>query len=153
MERWFPMEVKLRNSSTSAIVDDCFREEVSCQGWYLTTLGYVRTTAEPRVWLHRLILGDKEGFFVDHIDGNKLDNRECNLRHVDRSQSQCNRRTPKHNKTGVAGVFASRHKWGATIAVSRKQIWLGTFSTFGEAVAARVSAVAKYHGEFARKVG
>jgi len=146
------MDLQLRNSAAPAIIDEPDMPKASEFNWYVTTLGYVRSTTEPRVWLHRLILGDKVGFVVDHANGNKLDNRRSNLRHATRSQSQCNRRPPKSNKSGFAGIRFFKGKWEARITVNRQPYWLGSFLTLGEALKARRKGSDKYHGEFARKV-
>lgn len=55
------------------------------KGWAVITTGptrYVVNVYRPRIYLHRLILKPAAGLVVDHINGNGLDNRRCNLRAV-----------------------------------------------------------------------
>lgn len=83
---------------------------------------------------------------VDHINGNGLDNRWCNLRVVTRSENSRNMRRPENNKSGAIGVHwrADCRKWRAFIKIDGKQIQLGLFSDFNNAVAARKAAEASH---------
>lgn len=149
-----PLEVKLINSEKVAIVDKAFEEEVSCQRWHLSSNGYVcTTTSTPMVYLHMLIMGEKPGHEVDHINGNKLDNRARNLRHVTSVQQKWNQSVRKDSSSGHPGVSRFRGKWEARIKVYAKRYRLGTFSNLPEAVAARKEAERKFYGEYVRKQG
>lgn len=93
-----------------------------------------------------------EGYkVIDHINRNPADNRIENLRLVPQSLNCWNRKTQANNTSGVKGV--SMHNasglWRAQIAVDRKQMHLGYFSAFDDAVAARKAAELRYYGEFA----
>ena len=88
--------------------------------------------------MHRYILmatGESE---IDHINGDSLDNRECNLRFATRSLNMHNRGPQKNNTTGYKGVCfdKNRGKYMASISVNRKQYNLGRFDTAEEAAAA-----------------
>lgn len=53
----------------------------------------------------------------------------------------------RNNTSGYPGVSRLRTgKWGAYIKVNKKRIWLGTYNTVGEAIAARKAAEHKYLG-------
>jgi hypothetical protein len=83
---------------------------------------------------------------IDHINGNPLDNRWCNLREADSSLNKENQRRAKsHNTTGLLGVSRSREKFEATIGVRGKRYRLGRFSTAPEAHAAYVTAKRQLH--------
>ena len=86
---------------------------------------------------------------IDHINGDKTDNRPENLRLVTKSQNLRNMRIPSDNKSGYIGVFwvGRINKWTAQIRHNGKAIHLGYFSTLDEAVAARRAAnvVCGYH--------
>jgi hypothetical protein len=86
---------------------------------------------------------------VDHINGNKSDNRPHNLRECSRTENLRNR--SKVGKSGVVGVcrFNQNGKWRAYIKVNGKQKHLGYFEKKADAVAARNIAALEYYGEYA----
>ncbi len=83
-----------------------------------------------------------DGYEIDHIDGNSLNNRIDNLRCVTSSENRKNRRMARNNTTGIVGVRQLRYgnKWGAHIKVEGKYIHLGTFDTKESAARARKEA-------------
>ena len=90
---------------------------------------------------------------VDHINGNKADDRWLNHREADYSQNAANGRIHKDKqKSAFKGVFwdKNRNKYLASIGVNYRIINLGRFDTAEEAHAAYVTAAKKYFGEFAR---
>lgn len=94
--------------------------------------------------MHHLVLGKKDGYEIDHINGNKLDNRLCNLRHVTRSQNNM-------NKKNVKGYIKTKEgNYQANIGKDGKKICLGTYKTIAEAKASRRIGEIKYFGEYAR---
>lgn len=124
---------------------------------YLSGLGYRPIKIDGHKYLaHRLawlyVNGRWPAAFIDHINGNRADNRIANLREATQSQNQQNRGLTKHNTSGRKGVSWRRdiRKWSAQIAVSSKQIFLGYFTCPDAAAAAYEAAARKYHGEFAR---
>lgn len=84
---------------------------------------------------------------IDHINGNRKDNRPCNLREADRTMQARNAATPSTNKSGIVGVCwdKSRNKWAAFIHLNNRIKHLGRFNDFQDAVARRKSAE-KEHG-------
>lgn len=101
--------------------------------------------------LHRYLLDPPPGLQVDHINGDGLDNRLCNLRLCTCSQNHYNCRKRKDNSSGFRGVHLKIIKpvWVATIKVEKKLIYLGQFQDRREAARAYDAAAIKYHGEFA----
>ena len=97
----------------------------------------VRLGEEKReLYLHSIIVGDTpDGFQVDHIDGNPLNNTRCNLRFVTAQQNLLNRCTP--NSTGYAGVKPSGGKYLAQVSLNRKNLYIGTFDMPEEAAMMR----------------
>lgn len=89
----------------------------------------------------------------DHIDRNPFNNVRSNLRPCTQQQNSFNGKLGKNNKTGVTGVqFVPNTKekpWRARIMFNRKEIYLGCFATFEEAVRARLEGEKKYFEEFA----
>ncbi len=101
------------------------------------------------VHMQRVIMNAPKGVFVDHINGDTLDNRRCNLRIATQSENMRNRGKMSLNTSGYKGVHAMGKKWGAKITIDKKQIHLGTFDTPEEAHAAYCKAALELHGEFA----
>ena len=98
--------------------------------------------------LHRVIwLLEKGGwpeYQIDHINGDRLDNRIENLRDVTSFEQARNRCMPKANKSGVVGVWWSpgTQKWVARVKLHGKVAFQGRFTSFEAAVAARKQAEA-----------
>ncbi|MBO0141521.1 HNH endonuclease [Agrobacterium sp. Ap1] len=91
---------------------------------------------------------------VDHINGNPEDNRLVNLRAADQQLNCRNQSRSRRNTSGVTGVHYDKklEKWSAHITVCRRNIYLGNFDDFFEAVQCRLEANIKYgfsstHGE------
>lgn len=102
--------------------------------------------------MHRLILNAPENMEVDHINGNRLDNRRENLRLCNSSQNKCNRGPRKDNKSGYKGVswHGQRQKWTVRIKTPYgKYLSLGLYDDKKEAAMAYNKASVEYHGEFA----
>jgi hypothetical protein len=110
----------------------------------------IRSRAHRIIW--KISFNEDPPKEIDHINGNRSDNRIQNLRAVTRSQNNCNSKT-RNNFSGVKGIdFCKRRScWRARIAANKKIIHLGEYKLFDEALAARKNAEIKYHGEFARK--
>jgi hypothetical protein len=83
---------------------------------------------------------------IDHINGDKTDNKISNLRVVTRLTNNKNRKIPSNNTSGVIGVFRQKNnqKWAAQIACNGKRITLGYFHSFDDAVSARRQAERKF---------
>lgn len=102
--------------------------------------------------LHRRILNAAPGVQVDHINGDGLDNRRCNLREATHSQNQQNRGKNRNNSTGFKGVDFVKHrgKFRARIMANRVLVSLGAdFATAEEAHAAYCEAAKRLHRRFA----
>lgn len=83
---------------------------------------------------------------IDHINGDKADNRIENLRLVDHSGNTKNNRISKKNTTGHIGIYWEplRNKWRADITADKKTVCLGRFDNKDDAIAARKAAEPKY---------
>lgn len=94
-----------------------------------------------------MVYGDWPEDQVDHINGNRSDNRISNLRQADGFQNSQNAKTRSDNTSGYPGVtfFKGRNQWTARICVNGKKIHLGYFSTAEKATEARKEAE-KVHG-------
>jgi hypothetical protein len=87
-------------------------------------------------------------FWIDHINGERTDNRWLNLRESTRSENQQNRGVNKNNKAGVKGVSRHGNSWRAVISANGRTIRLGTFTSIEEAEIAYKDASNKLHGKF-----
>ena len=103
-------------------------------------------------YLHRLILNPTNGYEVDHINGDPLDNRRKNLRLATRLQNSRNSKKRKDNTSGYKGVSwnKQKNKWVAKAWMKGKQIHLGYFENIGVASSAYNKGIKKLYGEFAR---
>ena len=106
----------------------------------------------PRVlYLHRALLAAPKGLEVDHINGDKLDNRRSNLRLATRKENGRNQKLNARNKTGIAGVTIDKNgRFWARLKFEGRQLELGRHCRIEDAAAARAAAEVKYFGEFRR---
>lgn len=83
---------------------------------------------------------------IDHINGNRLDNRPENLRLTSQQENNRNASLFTHNTSGINGVYWFKRdcKWRAFIKIDKKDTHLGTFDTIEEAAVAREAANVKY---------
>jgi hypothetical protein len=148
-------EIALTRGKT-AIVDADDYEKISQHKWMCTSNGY----AARRPWnkgnrisilMHRVILDAPDDMQVDHINGNKLDNRKSNLRLCTFQQNMCNRPSNYVAKSGYKGVWVNQtgRPWLAVIKAHGKRFCLGTFDTAEEAARAYDEAAKERFGEFA----
>ena len=116
--------------------------------------GYINIRVNNKTYLaHRLIwlyVYGKWPIIIDHINGNKIDNRICNLRNATYQQNNCNKKFIE-NTSGIKGVCWDkvRGKWFARIMLNYKSINIGRFDNLNDAKLAIEAARIKYHGEFA----
>ena len=105
--------------------------------------------------LHRFLMNPEDGYDVDHISGNKLDNRRVNLRVCSHQENMFNQKMRCTNSTGYYGVsrMKSTGRYEAYIHCDGKKKYLGTYLTAEEAASARDQAAARLFGTFARLNG
>ena len=103
-----------------------------------------------RILMHRCLINVTEGYVIDHINGDGLDNRKANLRLATVAQNAWNAKK-RNPRSGYKGVWFAKEKrlWRAAIVCNRKRIHLGYFSDRTTAAKAYDTAAKKYHGEFA----
>lgn len=107
--------------------------------------------AHRLAWLHYYGEPIPDGMFVDHINGDRADNRIVNLRLVTPQQSVYNTGPQKNSTSGAKGVYWDKQnkKWKASIKHEGKEVWLGRFESFEKAVNAYQKAAESLHGAFA----
>lgn len=101
------------------------------------------------VLMHRLIAACDKASQVDHINGDRLDNRRANLRCASAADNRRNARFARRGASGYRGVYPAGSRWMACITVDNRQRYIGTYDTKEEAARARDADARKLHGEFA----
>lgn len=136
-----------------ALVDEADFEWVNAHAWSLVG-GYARGVIDGRhMSMHVLIFGSP---FVDHGNGDRLDNRRDNLRAATLAQNAYNRARPSTNTSGYKGAhFRKRaayqqRPWEAHIKVDGRMRYLGNFPSAEEAARAYDAAARQHFGAFAR---
>lgn len=141
-----------------ALVDDEDYPELNKYKWFYNNGYAARRNGGTRFitktqYMHRFITTAPNGMEVDHINGNKLDNRKDNLRICSKSENQYNR-----NKN--RGKYSSKYKgvswrsktqrWIVTFKSKGKTVYLGSFKNETDAALAYDQEVKNFHGEFAK---
>jgi hypothetical protein len=146
---WLPRDVSL------------FKTERDCNEWDtrygnkqaggINKLGYVVISLSGRKFrAHRVAWAIHHGAWptdqLDHINGDRVDNRMVNLREVTNHENHKNQKLPCNNTSGVMGVYWHKGlaKWQAQITVDGKRIHLGYFDSIEDAAAARAKAEIKH---------
>lgn len=117
--------------------------------------GYFRIKIyQHRVRAHHIVYMMHHGYIpelIDHINGDRKDNRIENLRPATYEQNARNRKTNTNNTSGVKGVHRSKKtgKWLAYIKELGRKVHLGSFDTLEDASIARKEAQCRAYGEFA----
>lgn len=123
-------------------------------GGSVNTYGYKRMMFNYKEYnIHRVIFYLHHRIWpdhVDHINGDKLDNRIENLRAATSAQNQANTGPSSRNTTGYKGVQKSRNKFIARIMNNKKLYHLGSYETAEEAAMAYDNKARELQGEFAR---
>jgi hypothetical protein len=142
---------------TKTLVDDDDYERLHHYNWRLNPAGYaLRSTSingkYATIRLHREIMGALKGEYVDHINGDVLDNRKSNLRICTNMQNAWNSGLSKSNTSGYKGVTwkKERGKWKAEIKKNYKPIFLGYFDNKHDAARMYNFWAKDMFGEYAR---
>lgn len=119
-------------------------------GYYVGSVCWVKLLAHRVAWA--LHYGSWPEDCIDHINGNTLDNRICNLRTASKSTNGMNRRRQENNKSGVKGVYfdTSKGKWVAQLTAGGKRLLMRRFNKLEDAKEAYAEFAKLYHGEYAR---
>jgi hypothetical protein len=113
-------------------------------GYLAGGIGSSKFLAHRIVWaLHYGVWPQGE---IDHINGNRADNRITNLRDVPHRANSQNMKRFANNSSGVTGVVWSKQRgsWIARIKVDYKLRHLGVFNDYNDAVNARREAEARF---------
>jgi hypothetical protein len=138
-------------------IKPCKNIECGQEAGGLHSLGYHRIAYnKKRYRTHRLVWvyhngKIPEGYTIDHIDRNKLNNKIENLRLATKSEQQWNSGTMKNSSTGIPGVSWSKtnKKWHAYINKKGNKRIDAFFNNFKDAVSWRKMMELQLHGMFA----
>jgi hypothetical protein len=116
-------------------------------GYVLLSIDDVKYKAHRIAWL--IAHGSLPKIDIDHINGDRSDNRISNLRAVSRQINLQNmRHANRLNKSGLLGVSPNHKRWAASIRINGKKKHIGTFDTPNEAQAAYAFEKAVAHEGF-----
>jgi len=143
-----------------AIVDDEMYDYLNQWKWfannhngkfYVVRNITVSNNKQNKIYMHRLILKPEKNMVIDHLNGDGLDNRKCNLRICTHAENMRNSKISINNKSGYKGVSyqENRNNYRAQIKFNNKTINIGDFIDPIDAARAYNDAALKYHGEFA----
>lgn len=130
-------EIRLRGKYGKGLVaqvDDVDFDRVWMFPWRLTSHGYPKNSTQG--YLHHMIMGvPPKGYVIDHIDRDKLNNKQSNLRSIPISENIRNQDfvPGKSGKRGVWRANSKAEKWTAVFRANGKFVSLGTFDTVEEA--------------------
>lgn len=123
--------------------------------WFIDGRGYVvghdTSGCGKSIKMHQIILPTDNDHIVDHINTcAKNDNRKINLRVATQKENTRNRKISSNNTSGKTGISFDRrkNKWVAYIGYNHKNLYLGSFVQYQDAVDARIKAEDQYFGEF-----
>jgi hypothetical protein len=117
--------------------------------------GYIVVEIDNKnIMAHWIVWAMHYGHFegqIDHIDGNRSNNKIENLRVVTQFQNQWNRKISSNNKIGVKGVRLRKdsNKYEPRITIKKKRIILGSYDDLELAELVMIMAREKYHGVYA----
>ena len=142
-------------------VDDKDYEFLNQWKWHKSSKGYAvhrfhypssyKTPISKTVLMHRVLTFAKDGIQVDHINGDKLDNRKENLRLCNNSQNHMNKGVQSNSTTGYKGVSFEKSigRYRAYLNLNGKRYNLKTWETPEEAALAYNEKAKELFGEFA----
>lgn len=141
----------------SAIVDDQDYENLNQYKWHYSNHGYAARMVRKKqhrsvTFMQWYIVRPLLNTVIDHINGDRLDNRRCNLRMCKKEDNNKNRRVNKSKTSSqYKGVTWRKHAkaWKAYIKLNQKQIHLGYFKNEFDAAIAYNKAAEQLFGEFA----
>ena len=150
---------RVKNTRTNRVLIPVIRNGYHCVNLSINN-------QRKSVLVHRLVLGNfkfnetllldkkedktKIKTCVDHINGNKSDNRLSNLRYASKIENGQNSKKSSRNKSGVKGVSidSERGQFLSAIVFNKERIYIGRYKTLEEAADARREVARRLFGSF-----
>lgn len=147
-------EIKLTQGKYALVDDDDF-EWLSKYKWCYCNRYAIRQPSRKLgkrklIQMHKEIMNTPDNLNTDHINGNGLDNRKCNLRICTHQQNLFNQKRRSNNVSGYKGIRPDKYGWEAVIGYNYKTITLGIYATPEEAAQAYDKKAIKLFGNFAK---
>lgn len=119
------------------------------KNYYAMTASSKRTTHRL---MHRLIMDAPKNLQVDHINGNGLDNRRCNLRICTHSENLYNQKLRYDNQSGYKGVCWHKraNKWRVQIRYNKEKLYFGVYTNPLDAALVYDAKAIKLFGKYAK---
>lgn len=151
-------EIQLTQGKVAVVSDEDYEWLNRCR-WQFTG-GYARRTMyfgtdengkriKETIWMHRLIMNCPDGFVVDHIDGDVLNNQRDNLRICTNRENLLNQKSPPRFGKKYKGVYKIGNRFSVRIVDKGKRLNIGYFSNEEAAANAYNYFAIRFHGEFA----
>ena len=138
-------------SGSVIIADSEDFEKLSKHSWCIDAKCYPVANVDGKITaMQRFLMNPPKGMVVDHMNGDKLDNRKSNLRICTPRQNAQNQRGNKGRELPIGIRKTKAGKYVARICVDRKSIHIGTFQNIDDAVSAREKAEIQYFGVYAQ---
>jgi len=119
-------------------------------GYWCIVVNCVPQMAHRLAWI--MMTGSRPPADIDHINGDRADNRWANLRSATRSQNNANSRPRRDGCLKGVSKRSRDGRYVAQISVGGRKRYIGLFATEEEAHAAYAAEATKHYGEFARVV-
>lgn len=142
----------LIRKNKNGILKNRFAGSVAKSGYTMVSVkGYGAKLLHRLVWIYHN--GDiPKGYVIDHIDGDKSDNRIENLQCITQSQNTMKASLPYTNTSGYRGVSWHSHNkaWVVDVNIDGKRVRVGQFKDKIDAAIAYDVAATESYGRFAQ---
>lgn len=150
-----PMRIQLTKGKWTIVDAEDYAELIKFKWHYRE--GYAKRAINRKgdrraIAMHNQIMNTPKGFEVDHINGDGLDNRKCNLRVCKHQQNTWNRKSVTGSSSKYKGVSwqAATGYWKVNIKIDEKQMHIGCFWDEEDAARAYNRVAKGLHKEFAK---
>ncbi len=155
------MKIIKLSKGKETIVDDDMYDELNKYNWIYSDYenskyGYALRNISidgnrKGIMMHRVVNNTPDGYYTDHLNRDRLDNRRENLRTCTISQNSQNSSLNRKNTSGYRGVSWSKisNKWLAYINYAKKRVHIGFFDNKNDAATAYNNKAIELFGEFA----